>query len=125
MFSNNCLFYFTFYLLFTSILAVYHRRCRRTKTGCNVTGCGNNDTENLLQDGLIDNHISEVKCSIIPHPKLTINPYKKFKKDEILKPKNVSALCLRCGTCLAIADKVRPYTMVKLPFNNLSIQIIA
>lgn len=105
MLKYSILFYLTFYLLFASLLAARHRRC--TKLKANTKSNSDNEELGFLDETLTDNHIPEEKCSIIPHPKLTINPYKKLSLDEILKPKNVSALCLRCGSCLAIADKVR------------------
>lgn len=87
-------------IFFTTAIAVQHRQCRKLKHDRTPINC------NIKEEKLIDNHIPEKICSVIPHPKLIINPYKNIKKEEILKPKNVTALCLRCGTCLAIADKV-------------------
>lgn len=104
MFRNT--FILTLSLFFVAAFAVEHRRCRKIKSKSN-NYCRTqvlNKTEE--EPPLLDNHIPEEICSVIPHPKIIINPYKKLKKEEILHPKNITALCLRCGTCLAVADKV-------------------
>lgn len=117
MFRNYFLCYIVLYALVASVFAVEHGKCRKEKS---------NETElailqpTVLRTSFVDNHISEDRCSIIRNPKLVINPYKKIKKEDILRPKNVSSLCLRCGTCLAIADKVRGGNGNGLFVNNFS-----
>lgn len=96
--------------LFTTKIAFEHRKCRKINRDQIIKDCNDSASEETL----LDNHIPERICSVIPHPKLIINPYKNLTKNEFLKPKNITALCLRCGTCLAIADKV----CLKVSFSN-------
>lgn len=97
--QSNIPLYLILYLSMVPVFAVEHGRCRRIK-------CEEEESP-IHREMLTDNHIPGKKWSIIPHPQVIINPYKKLITGELLKPKNVSALSQRCATCLAIADKVR------------------
>lgn len=98
MFKNTLFLLLALFL--TTAIAIQHRTCRKLKNGRIQTNC------DIIEETLIDNHIPETICSAIPHPKLIINPYKDINKYDVLKPKNVTALCMRCGACLAVSDKV-------------------
>lgn len=102
--------------LFSTVNAIEHRKCRKIRSGFTCDTIKTDINVNLLEEPLLDNHIPETVCSVIPHPKVIINPYKNLKKDDILKPKNVTALCMRCGTCLAVADKVCNYICKLIKF---------